>query len=304
MADRAAPLPCDSLNKRQMVEFTEIELYLPQLPDAMDGLRILHLSDLHTRGYGRRERKLHSWMRQNSKAYDMLIISGDFCYQWRIGNIFSENCDQTELLRIGLSRDGLVFPPRTGVAVDVCRKLLADCKPALGIYADQGNHDPDDFMVELAKLGVCVLTNETRQISLADNAGSFNLCGVQCHGRKTCDIPETLFGMDSSLFTVAVNHFPELSEPLVYAGVDLILTGHTHGGQVCLPGRRPILTHNRTGQKFAAGLERIENSYVFTSRGLGCSLLPIRTFCPPEFARITLHKGDQSKTRKKAQRTR
>ncbi len=282
-----------------MLEFTEIELYLPQLPDAMDGLRILHLSDLHTRGYRRREKKLHRWMREN-KSYDMVIISGDFCFQWRIGNIFTENCDQTDLLRVGLTRDGLVFPPRTGAAIDVCKRLFADCEPELGIYAVQGNHDTDDFMIELAKLGVEVLANETRQIDLADNAGSFNLCGVQCHGRKTCDVAEMLFGLDTSLFTIAISHFPELSEPLVYGGADFILAGHTHGGQVCLPGRRPILTHNRTGHRFATGLERVENSYVVTSRGMGCSLLPIRTFCPPEFARITLHKGDHSKSGKKA----
>lgn len=275
-----------------MVELTDISLYLPQLPESMEGVCVVHAGDLHSCCYGRREKILHRVMKQGC---DVMIFSGDFCHQVRIGNLFAEGSDQRTPLPIGLSRHGYVFEPHIDEAVALCKTLLNDVTCRLGVYAVQGNHDPYAFMAKLGGLGVTVLDNQTSQVS-GSNGEHFNLCGVSGYGRDASDVPGAALGIDPNLFTLAVSHYPEMAPALAAVGADVILSGHTHGGQICLPGRRAILTHSRTGSRHAVGLNRVGDSYVYTTRGLGTSLLPIRTFCPPEIVRYTLHRGDSAKT--------
>jgi uncharacterized protein len=278
-----------------MIELTEIELFLPQLPESLDNLCILHAGDLHSNRYGPREQKLYQVLQEGC---DILIFSGDFCHQFRIGNPFSNDCDLNKPLPNGLTRYGLVFPAHTEEAVEVCTRILSGFRPPLGIYAIQGNHDPDDFMDRMAQLGVKVLQNET--VIIHSPAGiDFNLCGLHCYGRGSRDVPAALMGMDPRLFSLGVCHYPEMAESLMAAGMELVLAGHTHGGQICLPGRKPLLTHSQTGKQFVSGLARFGKGYVFTTRGLGYSLFPLRICCPGEVTRLRLHRGDyqQSNTR-------
>ncbi|MBN1766643.1 MAG: metallophosphoesterase family protein, partial [Sedimentisphaerales bacterium] len=246
--------------------------------------------DLHSREFGPYEQSLYEMMRRDN---DMVIFCGDFCYQMRIGNpIYGQ--DQ-EPGRTGLTWQGLEYYPMTTVALDVCQKLLDGFECPLGVYAVQGNHDPTEFMQDLKTLSVNVLRNETIQLS-NHNGRQFNICGVCCWGRKAIDIPETLLNMDPKLFTLAICHYPEVAEPLAAAGIDLILFGHTHGGQICLPGGIPIISHSRTRFKYFAGLSRIKDTVIYTTRGLGATLIPTRTFCPAEITRITLHQGSANST--------
>ena len=150
-------------------------------------------------------------------------------------------------------------------------------------------------MDRIASLGVTVLANQTQRIELPGR-DPFNLSGIRCYRRTTTDVCKTLLQADPQLFSICICHYPELAEPLAAGGVDLILTGHTHGGQVCLPGRRPIITHSRIGRKFATGLGAIGKARIYTTRGVGYSLLPLRIFCPPEVVRLTLRRGDPANT--------
>lgn len=161
-----------------------------------------------------------------------------------------------------------------------------------GVFAIQGNHDPDEFMDALVELGVKVLANETQQLEV--KGGYLNLCGLRGHGRKTADIPTAVQGLDGESFSIAAIHYPEMAEAVAAAGVDLILAGHTHGGQICLPNGRAVITHSRTGLKYASGLERLGESYVYTCRGIGTTVVPLRIFCRPEIVRITLRRGEHS----------
>jgi predicted MPP superfamily phosphohydrolase len=278
-----------------MIELTEVELFLPQLPASLDNLCILHAGDLHSKRYGPREQKLYRVLQEGC---DILIFSGDFCHQFRIGNPFSNDCGLNNPLPIGLTRYGLVFPAHAEKAIEVCTKILSGFRPSLGIYAIQGNHDPDDVMDGITQLGVKLLQNET--VTIHSPAGiDFNLCGLRCYCRSSRDVPAALMGMNPNLFTIAVCHYPEMAESLTAAGTELVLAGHTHGGQICLPGRKPLLTHSQTGKQFVSGLTRFGKGYVFTTRGIGYSLLPLRICCPGEIARLRLHRGDyqQSNTR-------
>jgi uncharacterized protein len=275
-----------------MVELTEITLHLPQLPDSLENLCLLHIGDLHARRFGRHEQQLCTVLRQEC---DLLLCTGDSCHQVRWSNPLYDSKHGRKPMPPGLYWREWVFPAHTAEALDVWKKFLKDVHCPLGVYCVQGNHDPDEFMRDLPAQGVAVLNNEARQITLA-NGGRFNLAGVQCFGRATADLPRTLLQLEPKLFTIALCHYPEMAEALAGAGVDLILAGHTHGGQICLPNRKPLASHSRTGGKYVMGLERIFESWVYTTRGLGRSTLPLRLFCPPEITRFTLHCGPLENT--------
>ena len=267
-----------------MVIFTEISLFLPRLPDFLEGMRLLLASDLYTAGYGRNEKILGSIIRQGA---DLLLFVGDFCRHMVIGNPFGS---WQEPCKVGFSAKGLAFPPQSKRALYVTRKLLQNADFPLGIFAVLGNHDPADFVHDLTRLGVTTLDNETRQLTTFKER-RFNICGVNCLSRSSMDIAETVLEMDPSLFTIGLCHFPEMAEPLAGAGVDLILAGHTHGGQICLPDGTPLISHSQTGRKYSSGLERLGDNFIYTSRGLGNSIIPVRVNCPPEITRLTLHRG-------------
>ena len=268
------------------MELTEISLYYRQLPEHLEGLRILHVGDLHTRGYGPREQRLGEIMRQGC---DLVLSSGDNCYQLSLSPF--ENKQGEAMDKLSLSWRGLILAAETEKAVAVWQKLRSELSRPLGVFMVQGNHDSNKFLEKMSEMGVQVLANDSREVKLP-KGGSFNICGIRGLGRRTADIPGTLSKLKPDLFTIGLCHYPEMAEALAAGGVDLILAGHTHGGQMCLPGGRPIITHSQTGRKYLRGLERLGDSYVYTVRGVGTTFIPIRTNCPPEVARITLRRGE------------
>ena len=270
---------------------TRLQLYLPQLPDGLDGLRIFQFGDLHTWGFRAPEKHLYEFLRRES--YDLLIVSGDLCYPHSAKLWNAESVTYWDG-KIKMIHRTYVAPEVTR-ALDVCRKLFADLHPPLGIFAVQGNHDPYYLMHGLSKIGLQVLDNSTCQLQTKSNV-SFNLCGIRCRNRKLADVPAALASLEPHRFTIAVSHYPEYAEALAAGGADLILSGHTHGGQVCLPNGRALMTHSQTGTKYLAGLEWIGPHAVYITRGVGSSLLPFRIFCPPEVVHITLFKGDANRS--------
>ena len=274
-----------------MIWLTEVSLCYSDLPEALEGLCILHIGDLHTRTFGQREETLCRIIRQGA---DIVICSGDFCHQMSITNPFIPKVSDGSP-HIGFSWAGYHFPPDIPHALLVVSQLVDACESPLGFFVTQGNHDPDELMCQLPRYGITVLANTTAQID-TPAGGRFNLCGLRCLHRNTVDIPQAMFNLDPTLFTLCSCHYPELVQPLAAAGINLILAGHTHGGQVCLPGGTPLQSHSRTGRLFVKGLQRIGDHAVYTTRGLGYSLLPIRTFCPPELTRLTLHRAPVCQT--------
>ncbi|MFP4055062.1 MAG: metallophosphoesterase, partial [Phycisphaerae bacterium] len=92
----------------------------------------------------------------------------------------------------------------------------------------------------------------------------------------------------SDRFTLAMVHSPEFYSQAAEAGVDLYLCGHTHAGQVCLPGGRAVITHLHRGKRYLQGLWKYRGMTGFTNSGAGCSGLPVRFFTRPEIAVLTL----------------
>jgi len=257
----------------------------------LDGLTLLHIGDLHTRGFGPKEKQLQKILEQ---SVDIIICSGDFCFQWGLSNPFVNTANHRSH-DVGLSWTGFKGPPNIPVAKEVVRQIFSNAHAPLGIFAIQGNHDPDVFMPHLSNCGIRVLNNETIQIETKQGQ-PFNLFGMRCLERAFIDIPATLLNLDPDLFTIGSCHYPEMAEPIAEAGIDLNLAGHTHGGQICCPGGKPILTLSITGKKYVTGLNWIGAKAIYTTRGIGYSMIPVRLFCPPEVVRFTLKQGPSNQT--------
>lgn len=267
-----------------MIEINQKTARLRALPAAVEGLKILHLSDLHTRGFGPAEQAAYDAMRQLEP--DMVIFSGDFCYHFGFSGSLFKSSTQADHDYPFLSRHGIWLPPESDKAYAVMQRLLQDYNCPLGVWAGRGNHDPANFLQMARDLNLRFLHNES--VLLQYNNCKIALTGVNCNTRSSFDLVEILRQAARGDLNLAISHYPENAEPLIAGGMDLVLAGHTHGGQICLPGGKPVITHSRTGSYYAAGLIRFLQGQVHVSRGLGKIMIPLRLNCPPEITLITL----------------
>ena len=133
-------------------------------------------------------------------------------------------------------------------------------------------------------MGYRVLLNES--MILTRDAGEIDLVGVDDYHYIRCSDIEKAMRDTRSDFVLMLNHSPEQFRQAAYAGVDLYLCGHTHGGQVCLPGGAPLSLNLHCTRKVGAGSWRFRDMHGYTSRGVGTSVAHLRFNCPPE---IVIH---------------
>jgi predicted MPP superfamily phosphohydrolase len=220
------------------------------IPRLAEPVRLLHWSDLHGRDLSR--------MLWNGPAPDLIAFTGDLATAGR-------DLPRTEGT---LARMDEVWPSTAAR------------------FAVLGNHDRRaGYAAVAARLqahGYRVLRNDGtlwRGIWLA---------GTDDPHRGRPDLPAALAGAPPGAPRILLTHSPELFPQAIAAGVDLALAGHTHGGQVRLPGIGAILTASRLGRRYSMGEYRAGRSLLFVSRGLGTVHLPVRLFCPPELALFDL----------------
>ncbi len=239
------------------IQLNRIELGFPNLPPAFDGFNILHVSDLHFAFFDGIQASLSNLVA--GEDFDLCVITGDFAY------IGSKSLDAT-VREVGAFRENI----RAGEGV-------------LGIL---GNHDSRNLVGPLEELGVQVLINET--VGLVRNGERLEITGIDdIHLFESPMAANALAGAANG-FKIALIHSPEFADKAAEAGYDLYLTGHTHGGQVCLPGGRPVFTALKKFRKFSRGLWRLGGMIGYTNSGAGVSGLPVRFNCPGEAAVITL----------------
>ncbi len=168
---------------------------------------------------------------------------------------------------------------------------VARLRAPLGAYAVLGNHDhrafrhdPSGFVARLERSGVRVLGNASARVR-----ADLVVAGVDDLLEGRPDLDAALADRAPGTATVLLSHNPDLL-PAVPVGVGLTLAGHTHGGQICLPGGVPIVTSSRYGLRFARGwADAPARGYV--SRGLGFGWIPVRAYCPPELTVLDLRPG-------------
>lgn len=229
---------------------------IKNLDPRLSGLTILHLSDLHLD----LDTSLTPILFKKIKdlKYDLAVITGDF-------NNFTVHMD--------------------GTAIDEMAKLIAGFSaPIFGVL---GNHDSLRDIPILESLGVRILLNES--VTLTHNNATWQLAGIDDPNIfRTHDLEKALETKTKSSLTMLLAHSPSIYSEAAAHNVDIVLCGHTHGGQICLPGGRIILRHIDRGPRHVQkGYWWEGRTQGWTSSGTGSCGIPVRINCPPE---IMLHR--------------
>jgi predicted MPP superfamily phosphohydrolase len=250
-----------------------MEVVLARLPKAFDGFTIAHLSDFHYDRFSLAP--LTAGIEIVNRLHpDLVVLTGDFVTAPLFHNLFHNG-----KLSAG--------------AVEPCASLLAQLHPRLGIVAILGNHDVISGVRRITEVlqsnGISVLRN--RSIPLEQGGSRIWLCGLDSllEGKPNLDL--ALQRVPSNELVVLLVHEPDFADKAAHYPVDLQLSGHSHGGQVWLPGiGAPWLPE--FAQKYPRGLYRVGPLILYTNIGLGTIRLPIRLNCPPEVTLLTLRSAN------------
>ena len=240
---------------------------LPGNLDAMKGLRIAVISDLHAGSTFIDEAKMDRVVSLTNQAKpDLILLTGDY------------------VVSIHRKFGGSPIPIETIVAH--LRLLHAN----LGVYAVIGNHDrwenADRIAAAFRSAGIPVLENS--HVIIATGRGPLYLVGIGDHYTHASEPRVALSGISSSAKALCFTHSPDVF-PELPSQCALTVTGHTHGGQVWLPLLGRLVVPSRYGQRYAAGYVREGDKSLFVSTGIGTSIFPIRLGVPPEISLLNLH---------------
>jgi uncharacterized protein len=179
------------------------------------------------------------------------------------------------------------FRGKTYGPFDAVLKGMLHLRDALKdpIYGVLGNHDTILMVPGLEQMGIRMLLNESQVIERGTQRIHF--AGIDdAHFYQADNIEKAAAGIADDEFAILLSHTPEIYRHAAHAGFDVLISGHTHGGQICLPGGIPITLDSNLPRRFGAGPWVYNNMIGYTSRGTGSSVVPVRYNCPPE---ITLH---------------
>jgi predicted MPP superfamily phosphohydrolase len=240
------------LYARHQLMVTRQTIGVSGLPDALGGLRVGLLTDIHRSRWVSHDEVRHSVSSLMAERPDLIILGGDYV----------------------TLRDRQYMVP--------CADALAPLSAPDGVFAILGNHDDDSRMpAALATNGVQVLKDARTHLTIRGEG--IELAGIRYWTRRPADIAALVRGATSPVVLLA--HDPRRLNEAAALGIPLVLSGHTHGGQVVLPGLGAI-----AAQKFpvVAGMGRRDRTAIFVSRGVGTVYVPVRINCPPEVAVLTL----------------
>jgi predicted MPP superfamily phosphohydrolase len=148
-----------------------------------------------------------------------------------------------------------------------------------------GNHDTILMVPDLERMGISMLMNEHVVIERADS--KIFLAGIDdAHFYRMDNIEKAVADMPHDAFSILLSHTPETYKHASHAGFDLLLAGHTHGGQICLPGGIPIILSSKLPRRLGRGAWKYHDMAGYTSVGAGSCGVPVRFNCSPE---VTLH---------------
>ena len=246
--------------ERRRLCVRNMELDIRGLGPELDGYRIVQLSDLHIGSFDPRERGREWVERANRLEPDLAVVTGDLV---TAGTHYYE--DAAEVISGLVARDGVL----------VCL----------------GNHDQWDaprLVSELTRRNVVVLENAWKAIERGKS--SFIVAGLGDRYTGRDDLEQTLAGRPEGVPTVLLAHYPESFSGAAARGVELVLSGHTHGGQLGVPGLARRLHVAALSRQRGRGLVRSGESTLYVNAGLGTTGPPMRLGIPPEIALFTLRR--------------
>ena len=230
------------------------EMRFSTLPEAFDGYTILHISDMHVDMSEAAMENVSELV--EGMQYDLCVLTGDY--------------------------RGKTFGP-FDAALEGMAKVTAHLRQP--IYGVLGNHDTIQMVPAMEAMGIKMLLNECEVIARGHQR--IHLAGVDdAHFYRVDNIEKAASQIPKGGFSILLSHTPEIYRQAAHAGFDLMLSGHTHGGQLCLPGSIPIKLEAALPRRMGSGLWEHGGMRGYTSLGAGSSVVPVRLNCPPE---ITLH---------------
>lgn len=241
---------------RRRFEVTRTTIPLSTLPPSLTGVRIGLISDIHCGEFMPGDHVAEAAALLMRERPDLILIGGDHV-TWK---------DQDSL--------------------PACADALSPLAAPLGVFAVAGNHDPEAGLARsLGERGrIHVLDDEC--VRFRAGGATIALGGLRYWTQRTADLRRVFRG--SSGFRILLAHDPRRLVQAAQLGVPLVLSGHTHGGQVKLP-----LLGSPAAWRFpvVAGLARRDATTLYVTRGLGTVVVPVRFNCPPEISILMLQRG-------------
>jgi len=236
------------------VQVRHNQIRLPRLPKAFHGFRILHLSDLHL---DMNDQTVHAQSESvRDLDYDLCVLTGD--YRAKTFGPHEPALKGMEQLRLHLK------------------------EPLYGVL---GNHDSICLVPGFEALGIRMLLNES--VAIERDGQQIYLSGIDdAHYYRVDNLEKATQGIPAEAVSVLLSHTPETYMRAAHAEFSLALCGHTHGGQICLPGGVPIIWDANCPRGMAAGPWQYHELIGYTSKGSGTSIVDVRLNCPPE---VTVH---------------
>jgi uncharacterized protein len=237
---------------RHQLEVTRTELPVVGLPTALSGLRIGLITDVHRSHWVSGDEVSHAARLLLNERPDLIVLGGDY----------------------------VTWGDRSYVGP--AAEALSDLAAPHGVFAIIGNHDDDhDMPAALERKGIQVLKDARTAVAIRGEA--VNIAGIRFWTKRPDHIG-AIVG-ETQATTILLAHDPRRLTEAAALGIPLVLSGHTHGGQVVLPLLGPV-----AAQKFpvVAGVARLGRTTIFVSRGVGTVYVPVRLNCPPEVAVLTL----------------
>lgn len=242
----------------------------PVVPEEFNGFTIVHISDLHNKSFGKNQEYLLRKISLNSP--DIILVTGDLIDRRRYD-------------------------------LDTALLFIEGAMEIAPVYYVSGNHEAwsgayDNIRKELTHYGVVVL--DDRKVEYIRNNSKIEILGLSdpafltssyLEERNTSNLEEHLSQLaDHNVFQILLSHRPELMDIYTRENIDMIFSGHAHGGQIRIPGIGGIVAPDQGFfPKYTSGSHHIDQSTMYVSRGLGNSLFPIRVFNRPEIIVVTLN---------------
>lgn len=233
---------------------------IPELPEGLDGLKIAHVSDCHFTHWNRLAVTAQQVLL--SLKFDLLLVTGDFTGQRR----------------------------RWARAAIVTRRFFEPFYGRIPIYAVLGNHD-ESRLADIRDMPMIFLRNECVTLKFAQ--GSLHLAGLDQSIDGSESLDQALFPGGNGVPTILMAHYPSTVYRLGSHNVALMLSGHTHGGQIRVPGLGCLWPNDRVPRELARGLHVVGETTIHVSAGLGTSPpIRIRVNCPPEVGLLDLRRTE------------
>jgi len=243
------------------LKLEKVEFSFPDLPAGFDNVRILLITDLHLDNMKGTQERIMKIVK--NVDFDYCILGGDYSNRWQ----------KDKSIHISL------------------RKITKELLKKSRVFGVLGNHDKYQIAEVLEQAGVEMLINDG--IFLERNADKIYLAGIDdcCEYYALSDIEWANEKAGDNSFKIMLSHAPNKYVEAETAGYSLYLTGHTHGGQICLPFGLAVITGTTVPRSMVKGKWNYHAMQGYTSRGIGTTAIKARYFCPPEITMKTLRKN-------------